>query len=112
MAWPNNVCSKIVAQYFAMEYAESAFDLLVNDMTISQMTFFNPDASEQAKQQKAHLVASKLILHMDELSIPLEADGSKTDCLNDLVSICSDGSNDSALIPEKINQHFKFADEA
>lgn len=111
MTWYKKLSAKITAQFFKIEYGESPKNLLIDNPPINQMTFYNPDQSPESTQLTASLVASQLLKHMDALSLPLEANGSWSDALSQLITIMNDGDKPFSDIVGVIDKHLKFIDE-
>ena len=111
MPWPTKLAYKITAQFFSMEYGENAQRLLLDDLSVKDMVFFNPNATAESQKVTGFRVAGELLRHMEELLIDLEEEGDLSEAMEVLAAILSDGDAPSEDIGATIDQHFSFVDE-
>jgi hypothetical protein len=111
MPWPNKLAYKITAQFFSMEYGESARRLLLEDLLVKELVFFNPSATPESQKITGFRVAGELLRHMEELSIELEEEGDLSTAMETLAAILADGDAPSEEIGKVIDIHFSFIDE-
>jgi len=111
MPWPTNLAYRVTAQFFSIEYRESARRLLLEDLPVKDLIFFNPNATPESQRITGFRVAAELIKHMEELSIPLEDDGDLNEALEVLAAILADGDAPSENIGKTVDKHYNFSDE-
>lgn len=112
MPWPNKLAHKLTAQFFSIEYSEDARRLLLEDLKIEEMIFFNPSATAAVQRITATMVAAQILKHFDMLNIDLEESGDLDAALTQLIDVCTDGSRESVEIGKVVDTHFRFVDES
>lgn len=111
MAWPMKMVSRITSMFFLFRFEDNVHGLLFGDVKIKHMNFFPLEASDEAKEKQAILVAGELIKFMDSMLIDLEEDGDRSQAFGELINVLMNGEADSSEIVQVIDKHYKFSDE-
>lgn len=110
MAWKNLLAHKVTHGYLIMKYSKYA-EIIHADPVISDMPFYNPEASSGMRERSIKLFVGKFVKYLIASRYNLETGKSHDTAFTEITQAALKGDKKLSTLGSVVNDNYKFKDE-